>query len=329
MTTRRRFFPSGPVAAPPPLEPPDEGRRAVPLEDPDRDPAGTGFFFGSAPAAASAFSASACSTLEEAVFTSTPLDRKLAVQRQHARSLREAAILEQALSTKDLALPGQEDERVAGLGLDRVRDRCGNDVGNGSFVARHAGAAERFAVARCDGERTTFGCHDRRIAEQLCDRLAVQRRGHDEHTQILTHGCLSIERECETEIRLQTAFVKLVKIQQPDTFQCRIVLQAPRKNPLSDHLNARLRPDPAFQTDPITDGLAHFLTQLTGQPLRCRPRSQTARLQHQDGLPGQPGFLKQRERHTRGLARAGRGFEHGFVAGGQRLAQGWQDGIDG
>jgi hypothetical protein len=123
--------------------------------------------------------------------------------------------------------------------------------------------------------------------------------------------------------------VKFVENHQPHPFQRRVVLQAPGEDALGHHLDARLRPYPAFQANAITHGLPDLLAQLAGQPLGRRPRGQASGFEHEDGLPGQPGLAQQGQRHAGGLAGAGRGFEHGFVTVSQGVAQGGEDGVDG
>ena len=122
--------------------------------------------------------------------------------------------------------------------------------------------------------------------------------------------------------------MEFVEDHQPDAFQCRVILQASRKNAFGDHLDAGIRADLAVQTNAVTDGFANPLAKLAGQPFGGSAGRQAARFEHDDGLPGQPGFAEQRQRHAGGLAGAGRRFEHGFVALLQGLAQRWQNFVD-
>ena len=43
------------------------------------------------------------------------------------------------------------------------------------------------------------------------DPGAIQRRRHDQDAQVLAQALLGIERQRETEIRIQRAFVKLIE----------------------------------------------------------------------------------------------------------------------
>ncbi|KPZ30428.1 hypothetical protein AN901_203583 [Pseudomonas syringae pv. theae] len=225
----------------------------------------------------------------------------------------------------NLGLPRQKDQQAAGLAAQRIQHRL-----HDSRFDKLTGLKRTPPLHR-HRKHPPIAAYHRRIVQQRCQSLAFQRCRHQQNLQrlVVTKQLATIETQGQRQISVQTALVKLVENQQPHAFQCGIVLQTTRENPLGDHFNTRLRADSAFQTNAIPHGFAHLLAQLTGQPFRRRTRGKAARLQHQNGLPGQPGFLQQRERHTRGLARAGRGFEHGFMACGQGLTQGWQDGIDG
>ena len=116
MTTRRRFLPVSSACAA------AAGRltgcsglprvaAVAPLPD-RRRPAATGFFFGSAPAAASAFSAVAWSTLEDAVLTSTP--RRPSGRRSPGSSR--------------APVPSQSRERAASPSSPSLRLRVGSRV---------------------------------------------------------------------------------------------------------------------------------------------------------------------------------------------------------
>ncbi|KPC04970.1 Uncharacterized protein AC501_1782 [Pseudomonas amygdali pv. lachrymans] len=225
----------------------------------------------------------------------------------------------------NLGLPRQKHQQTAGLAAQRIQYRL-HDTRLDEFTR-----LKRTPPLHRHRKHPPVAAHYRRIVQQRCQPLAFQRGRHQQNLQrlIVTKQLTTIEAQGQCQIGVQTALMKLIENQQPHTFQRRVVLQATRENPLSHDFNTRLRTDPTFQTDSITHRLTDLLAQLTGQPLGGCSCGQSPRLQHQNGLPGQPGFLKQRERHTRGLARAGRGFEHGFMARGQGLAQGWQDGIDG
>ena len=122
--------------------------------------------------------------------------------------------------------------------------------------------------------------------------------------------------------------MKFIEDHQADAFQRRVVLQPPRQNAFGDHFDTGAWADLAVQADAITDGFPHRLTQLAGQALGRSARCQPTWLKHDDGLPGQPGLLQQRQRHTGGLAGTGRRFQHRFVTQGKGLTQLRQQHID-
>ena len=132
----------------------------------------------------------------------------------------------------------------------------------------------------------------------------------------------AIEAQGQREVGVEAAFVKFVEDQQAHAFQCRVVLQAPGEDAFGDHFDASVGADLAVEPNAITHGFADFLAQFTGQALRCRTRRQPARLEHQDGLPGQPRLVEQGQGHAGGFTGAGRCFEHGFVACRQGFTQG-------
>ena len=114
--------------------------------------------------------------------------------------------------------------------------------------------------------------------------------------------------------------MKFVEDHQTNTLQRRIILQATGKNALGDHLDAGGRPHLAVQPNAVADRLANPLAQLAGQTLGGGSRGQATRFKHEDGLPGQPGRVEQRQRHAGGLASAGRRLQHHFVAGAEGIA---------
>ncbi len=88
------------------------------------------------------------------------------------------------------------------------------------------------------------------------------------------------------------------------------------------------RPDLRLAPDAVADGLADRLAQGGGHPLGGGAGGQTARFQHHDAARDQTRG-EQVQRHPRGLARTGRGLQHGHAAGGHGVAQGGQGVVDG
>jgi hypothetical protein len=115
--------------------------------------------------------------------------------------------------------------------------------------------------------------------------------------------------------------MEFVENHQTDAIQRRVILQAAGEDALGDHLDARVRPHLAVQTNAVADRLTDPFAQLAGQALGRSARSQATRFEHEDGLPGQPGRIEQRQGHTGGLAGAGRRLQYNFVTLGQGVAQ--------
>ncbi|MCY1449253.1 hypothetical protein D9M71_659790 [compost metagenome] len=122
--------------------------------------------------------------------------------------------------------------------------------------------------------------------------------------------------------------MKLVEDQQAYALQRRVGLQAAGEDAFGHHLDAGFRPNLAVQPNAVAHSLADLFAQLAGQALGRSPRCQAPGFEHENALPGQPRLVQQCQRHTGGLAGAGRRLEHRFVAVFQCLAQGRQDGID-
>ncbi len=222
----------------------------------------------------------------------------------------------------NLRLPGQEHQQAAGLVGQRLLDGL-----------QHPGfdplaSLERRPPADIHREHATFAAQHRGIAQQAGQALALQRGGHQQHLERRLAGVLrtehgaSVERQRQSQIGIQAAFVELVEDHQADAFQRRIVLQTPGENTFGDHLDTGVRPHLAVQADAITHRLPDALAQLAGQTLGSRPRGQATRFEHDDGLPGQPGCIEQGQGYAGGLASAGRGLQHHFVAFAQGRAQG-------
>ncbi len=223
----------------------------------------------------------------------------------------------------DLRLPGEEHQHAAALVLQRLQHRLHHP--RLDALARR----QRAAPALLHRVHAPLAAHHRCLVEQRRQALALQRRRHQQELERLVAQQLTrIERQRQGQIGIQAALVEFVEDHQPDAFQCRVVLQAARKDALGDHLDAGVRPDLAVQADAVAHRLADPLAQLAGQAFGGGAGGQPARFEHDDGLPGQPGFAEQRQRHAGGLAGAGRRLEHGFVALLQGLAQRRQNFVD-
>ena len=106
--------------------------------------------------------------------------------------------------------------------------------------------ASRIAgeIARLDRKGAALAFDHRRVAEQLADPRAVERRRHDQEAQILAQALLRVERQREAEIGIERALVELVEQHRGDAVERGIVEDHAREHALGDDLDAGLRSDP-------------------------------------------------------------------------------------
>jgi len=223
----------------------------------------------------------------------------------------------------DLSLPRQEDQYAAGFLLQRLQNRL-HDARLDAFAN-----LKRSPPALRDGKHAPFAAHHRRLIQQAGQPSAFERGGHEQQLErLLAQQYAGVERQRQGQVGIEAALVEFIEDHQTHAFERRVVLQAAREDALGDNLDAGVRPDLAVQPDAIANGLANLFAQLAGQPFGRRSGSETPRLEHQHLLSGEPWLMQQRQRHSGGLAGAGRRFEHGFVTHQQGLAQRRQDFID-
>ena len=165
-----------------------------------------------------------------------------------------------------------------------------------------------------------FGAQARGVKEAR-QPLAVERRGHHHDAQVGAKLCLHVERQGQAEVGGEMPLVELVEQDGRDAVQRRVVLDQPREDAFGDHLDLRGCRHLRFEADAVAhrapDGFAQLLRHETGGG----PRSDTARLEHQDLAPGPPRCVEQGQWHLRGLAGAGRRLEHDARLRGQRGTQ--------
>ncbi len=218
----------------------------------------------------------------------------------------------------DLALARQEGQNgaagiVAGLGLG-----LGDQAGGFDVKARGAGqGARQVAGFHRIGAAQAFD--DGGGVQQRRDRPGIQRGRHHQKLQIGAQRIAAFPNQRQPQIGIQAAFMKFVEDDQPDAVQRRIGLQHPGQDAFGHHLDPRARD--RLPAHPETDIAARLLAQAFGQPFGGRPRGQTARFQHQDLARG---LVHQRQRHPRGLARAGRRDQHRAAVIGHCRTQGGQ-----
>ncbi|MNI46797.1 hypothetical protein D3C73_1012790 [compost metagenome] len=222
------------------------------------------------------------------------------------------------MHTTDLRLPGQEHQQTAGFIIERFED------GLHHTRLDELPWLERPPPSHRHRKHAPFAAQDRSVIEQPCQALAFESGRHQQDLQwlLVTKQLPTIEAQGQRQVGIEAAFMKFVEDQQAHAVERRVFLQASRQDAFGDHLNARVGADLAVEAYPVAHRFPDFFTQLAGQSLRRSQRSQASWLEHQNGLPGQPRLIEQGQRNTGGLTRAGRCFEHGFMACRQRFTQG-------
>ena len=125
------------------------------------------------------------------------------------------------------------------------------------------------------------------------------------------------------------ALVELVEQQRADAFQRRVVLDHAGEDAFGDDFDPRRRRHLVLEADAVADGVADLFAALLRHEVGGGARGDAARFQHHDLPSGQPRRIEQRRRHLRGLAGAGRRFQHQARMRGERLADVRQQLVDG
>ena len=170
---------------------------------------------------------------------------------------------------------------------------------------------------------------DRGIPQQAGVGLACHRGAHRQQPQILPQGRARLERQRQPQVGLQAAFMAFIEDHQPVVAQSGIALDQAGENAIGHDLDAGARTDALFQTHAVTHGLAHRFMALRGHAPGGHDGGESARLQHQDAPPRQPGSVQQRGGNGRGLPRPRRRLQHQDAARGQQAADFGQQGGDG
>jgi hypothetical protein len=104
---------------------------------------------------------------------------------------------------------------------------------------------------------------------------------------------------------MNASLVEFVEDHESGRLQRRIALQHAGQDSFGDHLDPGARPYDAVPADAVADGLAHRFALKLGHPPGRGARRQATRLQQQNPAAFEPRLAQQRQRHHRGLARAG------------------------
>ena len=124
--------------------------------------------------------------------------REVPVQRNDAELVRSERCAEFRDHAPDLARPGQEQQRVAVVLPQRAHGH-GDDRPLDARAARRV-AAGRRDVVRVHVEHPAGRANHRGVPEQAQQRLAVERRGHDQQPQRVPQVSLALEAQREAEV---------------------------------------------------------------------------------------------------------------------------------
>ena len=222
------------------------------------------------------------------------------------------------MDSTNLRLPRQEHQHAAGFVVQGVE--------NGLHHARldKFTGLVRAPPAHLHREHAPFAAQDRRVVQQTGQALAFKGGGHQQDFQrlLVAKQLAAIQAQGQRQVGVEAAFVKFVEDQQTHAVQCWIVLQTAGEDAFGDHFDAGVGADLAVEADAVANGVPDFLAQLAGQPLGGGAGGEATGFEHEDGLPGQPGFIQQGQGHTGGFTGTGRRFQHGFMAIRQGVTQG-------
>src|SRR5690606_17832854 len=139
--------------------------------------------------------------------------------------------IQQDFGAPNLAGTRQEDEYVA----DVIVQGSAHGAGGELLDACLGGMVE---VVRVDRIAAALACYDRRIAKQPSDAFGLQRRRHHEYPKVFAKDAARLQRQCESEIRLEASLVEFVEDHEPNAVERRIILQQARQHPFGDHFDA-------------------------------------------------------------------------------------------
>ena len=177
-----------------------------------------------------------------------------------------------------------------------------------------------------DGERAAFRADDRRIAEELRDRLGVERRRHHERDQLGPARPQPLDQR-EREVAIEVTLVELVDHDAADAAQLGMGEQPAGQHALGHELDPGRRRDLAIEPHLVADLAPEVAATLARHAGRRESRRESPRLQH-DELAGDEARVEQRARDARRLAGTGRRHEHGAPPRAHRLHECRQHVVD-
>ncbi len=232
------------------------------------------------------------------------------------------ALAQERLAAADLGGAGKKDQERSGVGPQRARDGIGD-----LWFDRDARLAPEIAGLDREGAAGAFD--QRRIAEELADARAVERRRHDQKLELGAQALLHVARQRQAEVAVEGALVELVEQNGGDARERGVVEDEAREHALGHHLDARRGRDFGAEAYAVADAGADGFAQRRSHARGRRARGKPARLEHEELFSLRPRLGGEHERNPRGLAGAGRGDQDGGVSRAQSSRQLRQRRIDG
>ena len=180
-----------------------------------------------------------------------------------------------------------------------------------------------------DRMRPSLALDDGTAIQQRRHARAIQRRRHDENTQVVAQALLTIARQRQPQVGVQRPLVEFVEQDRGDTIERGISEDHAVEHTLGDNLDAGARTHLGAKPRPQADGAARRLSKGPRHPIRRPARRDAPRLQHQDFASGEPRRIQQRQWQSRRLSRPRWRDKHGRGARGEGGAHFGQHGIDG
>ncbi len=221
----------------------------------------------------------------------------------------------------DLTCSGQEDQQVA-RGLHERAAHDGGDVVEQLRVdpqpVRRGERPVGRAPHRGDRVQRPGGLDDRDAAQGLRELLGLRRRRHREQLQVRPQHRAHVHAEGEREVGVEVPLVALVQHDGRHPRQLRVGLQPAHQHARRHHLDPRARRRRALTADRVPDASTGALAQQRRHAPGSGAGGHPAGLgdEHPAGRPS-----RQRERHQRRLAGAGRSDEDGRAVLGEARQQ--------
>ncbi len=247
--------------------------------------------------------------------------RQVAVESDDGEIALTGQWLQGILGATDLGQAGQEDEQIAGRGIepppraarDEARERC---------------RERRLVQVLDDDGKEPPRTGDERRVEEVGERPAVEGRRHRQERELRTRLALHAANQGEREVGEESALVELVEQHGADPLEERVALQALDEDPLGDEEDPGVTRGVALETDLPADFAPERPPLLVRDPPGGRPGGDAARLEDEN-LPT-AGEARRREsgRHARRLAGPRRRLQHGVAPRSERGEELAEDLVD-